>query len=75
MAAGNEATNTLGQKLAEWFDNNNHVPTNSYVPTNIPDAAGNRPAYYGHIHNEYCPVNCKKAKHVHNEYCPHKCDK
>ena len=31
-------------------------------------------AYYGHIHNEYCPVNCRLAGHVHNQYCPSNCE-
>ena len=31
--------------------------------------------YYGHIHNEFCPVNCRLSGHIHNEYYLHNCPK
>ena len=34
------------------------------IPRN---ANGVAQPYFRHIHNEYCPVNCRLAGHVHNE--------
>lgn len=71
----------VAERLLEKADGNSklaevlvdYIKSKPQTPM-VPPNAGAMP-YLGHIHNEYCPVNCRLAGHVHNEYFPSNCPK